>query len=349
MNESSGVEITVGIITYNRPEFLKEAVQSVLQQTFIGFELIISNDYQDDNVTFDSLGIKNDSRIKIINQERNLGEVNNMNYLLRVARGDWFVWLADDDLLHPEFLTLAYRKILENRESSIVGIFSNYSAGSSPDGIFPVNLRSNASNWQSYDASRFLMDYTLQKNKLIGCYGVMHVGTLRKIGGMPLLGNSFGPDSDTLIPILLAEYGRLCWLDEKLVFLRTHENSLSCKSTDFSAYTSAESDFLECLKRVCDSKAVSAQSDLVVANMIRWFAVNEWAVLSREPSRSVYEVSRIFIKYQLNVNLSRLSVQHKILHILFVLRLLVTFSLAGMFKKFCDTFGVTFDAAVRRS
>ena len=334
MNESVDIEITVGLVTYNRPEYLKQAVRSVLQQTFKNFKLIISNDYQDVAVTFDSLGIKNDSRIKIINQERNLGEIDNMNYLLGIARGEWFVWLADDDLLHPEFLRLAYEMIIANSESNVVGVFSNYGVARSPVGLFPTAIKSNSGNCLCYGPSEFLMDYTSRKNRLIGCYGVMHIDVLRKIGGIPQLGNSFGPYGDTLIPILLAEHGRLCWLDEPLVFLTVHANSLSCKSTDFLAYTSAEYELLASLKRVCASKTVNVPPNKIIANMIKWFTINEWIVLSREPSFSVYEVCRIFVKHQLTVNVPMLSMTHRIHHLLFVLWFLGMCSVEWASKRF---------------
>ena len=331
MQTLSDLKITVGITTYNRPEFLREAVHSVLQQSFKNFELIISNDYPEVAVTLDGLGVKDDSRVKIVNQDPNLGEVRNMNYLLETAQGEWFVWLADDDLLHPEFLMLAIKTILSNQDPSIVGFFSNYIAASCPDGVFPTPL--GVSKCVRYDASRFLMEYSSQQNPLIGCYGLMHVDTLKKIGGMPLLGNSFGPYSDTLIPILLAEHGSLCWLDEPLVFLRTHADSLSCKSADFSAFTSAENDFLENLKRVCASKAVRIRPDKATANMIRLFSQNEWAVLCRSPSLSMYAASKRFIEYQISVNLPRLSLEYRANHILLIVRILGTHLLFGLYGK----------------
>lgn len=314
------LKVTVGLTAYNRPEFLEAAVRSVLQQSYKNFELIISNDYPDAAVTFDSLGIKNDSRVKIVNQYPNLGEVRNMNCLLEMAQGEWFVWLADDDLLHPEFLMLAITAIHTNQEPGIVGCFSNYIAASCPDGVFPAPLGLNMS--VRYDASRFLMDYISREISLIGCYGLMHVGTLRRIGGMPLLGNSFGPYSDTLIPVLLSGHGKLFWLDEPLVFLRTHADSLSCKSAEFAAFTSAEADFLKSLTRICASKAVNVKLDKIIANMVRWFLENEWAVLCRATSLGKYAAAKRFIKYQISINLPRLSLKHRMRHIVFVLHLL---------------------------
>lgn len=321
MEKLSDIKITVGLVTYNRPDLLKETVHSVLQQTFTNFELLISNDYVESPVTLDSLGIKYDSRIKIINQERNLGEVSNLNYLLEIAQGDWFVWLGDDDLFHPEFLMLANNAILDSENENIVGFFSNYIAEKNPDGIFPQSLKS--SSYLRYDAPSFLSKYTARKTTLVGCYGVIQTATLRKIGGIPQLGNSFGPYSDTLIPILLIAHGDLCWLDESLIFLRTHAESQSIKSHQFSAYTSAEVDFLEELKRVCVSSHVDIKSDKVIANMVRWFSEFEWLVLDRNPDLNECAVTKEFIKYQVNVNIPRLSLKHSIVHVLFLFNFLV--------------------------
>lgn len=316
----SVVRITVGLITYNRPEFLREAVCSVLQQSFKNFELIISNDYSEISVTTESLGIGNDPRIRIVNQEHNLGEIKNMNYLLEIAQGEWFVWLADDDLLHPEFLMLANEAIIKAGESDIAGFFSNYNSGNCPDGIFPSLIKSSKPSCD--ELAQFLLDYSSRKKPMIGCYGVMNTTILRKVGGMPHLGNSFSPYGDTLVPILLAEHGRICWLDEPLVFLRTHPDSLSCKSAEFSAFTTAESDFLEFLRRVCVSKGESIKLDKVVANMVKWFSINEWMVLRRGSSPSKYALAKQFIQYQVRFNLPHLSMQHKIRHLLFTARLI---------------------------
>src|SRR5690606_24702562 len=125
------------------------------------------------------------------------------------------------------------------------------------------------------------LDYTSRKIPLIGCYGLMHADTLRRVGGLPRLGNSFGPYSDTVIPIELIEHGSICWLDEPLIFLRTHAESQSASSAEFSAYTSAEEDFLEILERVCNSNSVKVNMHEIVGNMVKWFARDELAVLSR--------------------------------------------------------------------
>ena len=67
MNEQITPLITIGLTTYNRPKLLKETVQSVLNQKYKNFKLIIGNDYPESKVTFETLEIDYDSRIDIIN------------------------------------------------------------------------------------------------------------------------------------------------------------------------------------------------------------------------------------------------------------------------------------------
>ena len=57
--------VTIGITSYNRPDLLREAVLSIINQTYINFELLIGNDYIKTPVTFNMLGIDPDPRVKI--------------------------------------------------------------------------------------------------------------------------------------------------------------------------------------------------------------------------------------------------------------------------------------------
>lgn len=295
--------LSIGLTTYNRPDFLKQSVNSILNQSFQNFELLISNDYQDAIVSFRSLGIPFDPRIKIINQRFNLGEYGNLNFLLKISSGHWFIWMGDDDLFDPNFLSFVFREIRTNKKS--IGFFSNYIAANDPSEIFPKKY--NLIRFNSYNAKNFLSGYTSKKIPLIGIYGVIKTSALKKIGGMKTLGNSFSPYGDTLIPILLCEYGLISWTSEPLVFLRTHADSMSCKSLDFVAYTSAERDFINALVRVCSSVGLADYSRHYILNMIYWFMVDEWAVLNRNPSLNFYSICKIFTAHQIKVNFFRLK------------------------------------------
>lgn len=309
--------ITVGVMTYDRIEFLKETIRSVLSQTFTDFELIIGNDCPSVPVDFKVLGIRKDSRVKIINHLENLGEASNMNYLLHETVTEWFTWIADDDLLHPRYLELLYENIKIANNFSIVGAYSNYSHGTFPGGIFPKEIRSSKNS--VYSSADFFLKYTSKKIKLIGCFGLMKTKILKKIGGIPSLGNSFGPYSDTLIPILLMKFGKISWLDQPLLFFRTHPESLSIKSSDFLAYTSAETEFLDQLNKTCSSKNLECVRDIGIFNMLVWFAADEICVLARNSDLNSFAIVKKYIKQQYEVNMKRVPNKYKINYFLIII------------------------------
>lgn len=109
MSSSSEIKnrpkISVGLPVYNGEQFLRKRIDSVLDQTFSDFELIIS-----DNASTDSTSIiceeytKKDNRIRYVRQEKNIGMMPNFYFLLHEAKSDYFVWAAVDDLWNPRFL-----------------------------------------------------------------------------------------------------------------------------------------------------------------------------------------------------------------------------------------------------
>ena len=322
--------ISIGLSTFDRPKFLMEAVSSVLNQSFQNFELIISNDYIRAPVNFRSLGIKKDVRIKILNQKKNLGELKNLNFMLSLAKGDWFLWLADDDLLHPDFLLTFYNTSKKKEFSSSVGFFSNFISAKNPEKKFPIALSLIEPIF--YNQKDFLISYTSKEICLIGSYGVMRKEFLQKIGGMLQLGNSFSPYSDTLVPIMLTEYGNICTMNQPLVFLRTHNDSLSCKSVDFSSYTSASDDFLNHLNDTLRAANLDHKSMLLFSNMIKWFSVDELAVITRDPSLSIYLKLKKFISNQFKIYTFKLSGFYLFKHVFFIFHLLLKYFLRIIFK-----------------
>lgn len=96
-------KVTVCIPTYNRANFLKYSLQSVLNQTYTDFELIICDDASPDN-TPEVVEQFNDSRIHYIRHSKNIGRSRNMRSGFEAAKGEYFVKFDDDDALTPEFL-----------------------------------------------------------------------------------------------------------------------------------------------------------------------------------------------------------------------------------------------------
>jgi glycosyltransferase involved in cell wall biosynthesis len=98
-------KISVCVPTYNRQHLLPFAIDSVLAQTMTDWELIVCDDGSTDRTPeFMALYQSQDSRIRYIRHEQNVGKSNNMRSGFAAATGDYFIKFDDDDRLTPEFL-----------------------------------------------------------------------------------------------------------------------------------------------------------------------------------------------------------------------------------------------------
>lgn len=91
--------VSIGMPVYNGERYIREALNSLLNQTFADFELIIS-----DNASTDATEeickkyATKDSRIRYIRQPANRGASSNFKFVLDEARGEYFMWAAADDV-----------------------------------------------------------------------------------------------------------------------------------------------------------------------------------------------------------------------------------------------------------
>ena len=102
--------VTIAIPTYNRADsYLRDALESALSQTYPNIEIIVS-----DNCSTDGTGelVKNysDKRLKYIRHANNIGAINNFNFGVREAKGQYFLMLHDDDMIDSDFVQTCLSK-----------------------------------------------------------------------------------------------------------------------------------------------------------------------------------------------------------------------------------------------
>jgi len=92
--------VSVCLVTYNRAGVLAETIESILNQTFSDFELIISDDCSTDNTeTVCRKYAEKDGRIKYFRNEKNLSMPANLNLAISRARGQYIANLHDGEFL----------------------------------------------------------------------------------------------------------------------------------------------------------------------------------------------------------------------------------------------------------
>lgn len=94
-------KISVIMPVYNGEKYLREAIDSILNQTFTDFEFVIINDASKDT-TEEIIKSYNDDRIVYLKNEQNLGVAGTLNKGLDIAKGEYIARIDADDIALPE-------------------------------------------------------------------------------------------------------------------------------------------------------------------------------------------------------------------------------------------------------
>ncbi len=110
---------------YNGERYLSEAIESIINQSYLNWELIIVNDCSTDlsKMIMDEFAMKED-RILVINNEHNLKLPRSLNVGFRKATGDYFTWTSDDNLLKKDMLKRLVEELENDNECGMV--YSDY-------------------------------------------------------------------------------------------------------------------------------------------------------------------------------------------------------------------------------
>lgn len=127
LSGSDGIEREAGLVSiimpsYNTASFIEETIQSVLNQTYTNWELIIVDDCSTDN-TNEVVDTIKDCRIHYLKNEKNSGAAISRNKAFREAKGQWIAYLDSDDLWMPEKLE---KQIKFMEENGYVFSYTNY-------------------------------------------------------------------------------------------------------------------------------------------------------------------------------------------------------------------------------
>ncbi|NES80204.1 MAG: glycosyltransferase family 2 protein [Moorea sp. SIO2B7] len=153
--------VSIGLPVYNGEKFLKQAIDSILAQTFKDFELIIS-----DNASTDKTEqicreyAAKDKRISYYRNNENRGAAWNFKYTFDLARAKYFKWAAHDDVCATNFLASCV-EVLDNDPSVVL---------SYPKTIF---TKADGQKWWTGKSTAHLDSWKTHKRYLITNRGVI--------------------------------------------------------------------------------------------------------------------------------------------------------------------------------
>ena len=97
--------VSIGLPVYNGEKYLKQALLSILSQSYTDFELIISDNASTDRTqAICQAYAAKDPRIRYYFNEKNLGAAPNHNRVFELASGEYFKWAGYDDIITADFL-----------------------------------------------------------------------------------------------------------------------------------------------------------------------------------------------------------------------------------------------------
>ena len=205
--------VSIGIPVYNGERYIRSALDSLLDQTFSDFEMIISDNASSD-ATFDICReyVAKDPRVSVFKHEANIGLIENWRFVVEKARGRYFVWGSDHDLWHPVFL------------EALVNVLDEY-----PDVVmaYPHAVAIDAKGeridiepprFETFRKSKLRRVYRAC-HKLVGAgnmvYGLFRADALRKCGVLP-----YNAMPDRFLLLEMSVYGAYKQVEKELWYRR---------------------------------------------------------------------------------------------------------------------------------
>lgn len=200
--------VSVIIPTFNRLELLKQTVESVRNQTFKEYEVVVVNDGSDDG-TAAWLGQQND--LIVINQE-NSGIATSRNKGIKTSKGEWLAFLDHDDIWGPDKLQTQVDFIKSNPEVSMVAV-KHVRLG--------TRIKQNRpGKWMKGD----LFVKVFSESFIHTSSVMIKRAVLEKVGGFPTK-YRFADEFDVWLKI--SQKYQIAFFDGPLVFIRFYESNTS--------------------------------------------------------------------------------------------------------------------------
>lgn len=117
--------VSVAIPVYNGANYMRDAIESALAQTYPNLEVLVVNDGSQDEGATEKIALSYSDRIRYFSKS-NGGVASALNLSLKEAKGDYFCWLSHDDVYLPEKVAKEMAKLLSLSDPNSV-VFCRYS------------------------------------------------------------------------------------------------------------------------------------------------------------------------------------------------------------------------------
>ncbi len=207
-------KVSVIIITYNRAQMLKTAMQTVLDQTFEDFELLIIDDGSPDD-TENAVKSFHDPRVRYIKHAQNQGEGGARNTGVQHAEGEYIAFLDDDDEWFPNKLQLQVELLASQPQVGFVhSALINFYAETGEEVEIKAPVQAVSGN---------VFDDLLQENFVILSTVIARKACFDAVGPFDL---SIPAGLDYDMWVRISQHYEFAYIDVPLIKYRKHLNKL---------------------------------------------------------------------------------------------------------------------------
>ncbi|MCB1122189.1 MAG: glycosyltransferase family 2 protein [Verrucomicrobiae bacterium] len=235
MSESkSHPTLSIGLPIYNGEDYMRESIDSILNQTFTDFELIIS-----DNASTDATQeiceayVKQDPRVRYYRNDENMGVTWNFNRVFDLATGEYYKWIGHDDIHDHTYLEKCLNALREREKDGYVLCWPN-STMIKENGDFDWHMKEPPLRVESDKTHERFRDGTYIHHTSFAFYGVMRSDVLRDTCR---LGQWMGSDYTMIGQMALR--GKL-YLHPEYLFKRRYHPKNSYETCDQDYYKYAQ-------------------------------------------------------------------------------------------------------------
>lgn len=206
--------VTIGLPVYNGENYLRQALDSLLAQTFADWELILSdNGSRDGTEAICREFAARDGRIRYLREPANRGATWNFNRVVHLNRSPFFRWAAHDDVCAPQLLERCVAA-LRSRPAAVLAFPRTRIIGPQGESLWDYGIRLRT---DSRDPSVRFHDCICVDHACFPIFGLMRADVLRRT---PLLGAYAGADRNLLAELCL--HGPFVEVPEILFYRRDH-------------------------------------------------------------------------------------------------------------------------------
>ena len=227
MNE----KVDVLLATYNGEKYIKEQIESILNQTYTNIRIIISDDCSKDGTREVLKQYENNEKIEIYYQENNLGYVRNFEFLLNKVENNLYMLCDQDDVWKKEKIEKTVEKLEKENLDLVFGDLQVVD-----ENLNTIHNSYNAYMHLNHKIKKYHKDYRLQYlyNCMTGCTMLSKKEFLKEI--LPLPKNSKYMIHDYWIGLIVSLKGKVGYLETPYILYRQHgKNQVGTKKASKTA------------------------------------------------------------------------------------------------------------------